>query len=141
MSQDANPALKICAGGCHCGNVRFEVLLPNEIVVESCNCSICFKTGNAHIIVPTSRFSLKAGTSALTEYRFNTGVAQHLFCSNCGVTSFYIPRSNPDGVAVTHACLDICLTARIGKPMQAHWLHDRSRIRRYQDCLPSLYFR
>ncbi|MBB36743.1 MAG: aldehyde-activating protein [Hirschia sp.] len=106
MSQDANPALKICAGGCHCGNVRFEVLLPNEIVVESCNCSICFKTGNAHIIVPTSRFSLKAGTSALTEYRFNTGVAQHLFCSNCGVTSFYIPRSNPDGVAVTHACLD-----------------------------------
>jgi hypothetical protein len=30
--------------------------------------------------------------------------ARHLFCPVCGVQAFYIPRSNPDGVAVTVNC-------------------------------------
>jgi hypothetical protein len=30
--------------------------------------------------------------------------ARHLFCPICGVQAFYIPRSNPDGVAVTVNC-------------------------------------
>ena len=34
------------------------------------------------------------------------GVAQHLFCSTCGVKSFYRPRSNPDGWSVNARCLD-----------------------------------
>ena len=42
----------------------------------------------------------------LTRYTFNTGAARHLFCKICGVKSYYIPRSNPDGVAVTWRCLD-----------------------------------
>lgn len=29
-----------------------------------------------------------------------------MFCSRCGVQSFYIPRSNPDGYAVTVHCID-----------------------------------
>ena len=27
-------------------------------------------------------------------------------CRVCGICSFYVPRSNPDGYAVTVACLD-----------------------------------
>ena len=34
-----------------------------------------------------------------TEYRFGTNTARHRFCATCGVQAFYIPRSNPDGVA------------------------------------------
>ena len=30
--------------------------------------------------------------------------ARHLFCPVCGVQAFYIPRSNPDGVAITLNC-------------------------------------
>ena len=93
-------------GGCHCRAVRFEVMLPEQIIVEDCNCSICAMVRNAHIIVPKSRFKLLSGEEALTEYRFNTQVARHLFCKHCGVKSYYIPRSNPDGIAVTYACLD-----------------------------------
>lgn len=93
-------------GGCHCGAVRFEVDLPRTVEVEDCNCSICAMSGNDHIIVPASRFRLLQGENSLTEYRFNTGVARHLFCKFCGVKSFYIPRSNPDGIAVTWRCLD-----------------------------------
>ena len=38
--------------------------------------------------------------------QFNKRIAKHLFCSICGICSYYIPRSNPDGVAVTVTCLD-----------------------------------
>ena len=41
-----------------------------------------------------------------TEYTFNTGAAKHRFCRHCGVKSFYIPRSNPDGVDVNVRCID-----------------------------------
>jgi len=42
----------------------------------------------------------------LTTYLFNTGVAKHLFCSVCGIKSFYVPRSNPDGFSINARCLD-----------------------------------
>lgn len=94
------------SGGCHCGAIRFSVDLPDAFETEDCNCSICAMSGNIHVIVPGSRFRLEQGEDRLTEYRFNSGAARHLFCSVCGVKSFYIPRSNPDGVAVTWRCLD-----------------------------------
>ena len=93
-------------GGCHCGAVRFEVDLPPAFEVEDCNCTICAMSGNIHVIVPAARFRLLQGADALTEYTFNTGVAKHLFCRTCGVKSFYVPRSNPDGYAVTWRCID-----------------------------------
>jgi hypothetical protein len=93
-------------GGCHCGAVRFEVEAPDDVEVEDCNCSICSMTGFLHLIVPRSKFRLVRGDAALTSYRFNTGVATHLFCSRCGIKPFYVPRSNPDGMDVNVRCLD-----------------------------------
>jgi hypothetical protein len=93
-------------GGCHCGRVRFEVEAPARIEVAECNCSICAKVGYLHLIVPAARFRLLGGRDELTTYTFNTGVAQHYFCKHCGVKSFYIPRSHPDGVSVNARCLD-----------------------------------
>ena len=94
------------SGGCHCGAVRFEAALPAVVEAQSCNCSICEKTGFVHIIVPESRFRLTTPDDALTTYTFNTGVAKHLFCKVCGIKSFYRPRSNPDGWSVNARCLD-----------------------------------
>ena len=94
------------AGGCHCGGVRFEVALAEVVEAQSCNCSMCAKTGFIHIIVPESRFRLTKGAERLVEYTFNTRVAKHLFCAECGIKSFYRPRSNPDGWSVNARCLD-----------------------------------
>lgn len=94
------------AGGCHCGAVRFEVETPDVVEVEDCNCSMCARTGYLHLIVPASRFRLTAGEDRLSSYSFNTGTAKHLFCSACGIKSFYVPRSNPDGFSVNLRCLD-----------------------------------
>ena len=93
-------------GGCHCGRVRFEVEAAARIEVAECNCSICDKVGYLHLIVSADRFRLLKGRDELTAYTFNTGVAQHYFCRHCGVKSFYIPRSHPDGVSVNARCLD-----------------------------------
>lgn len=93
-------------GGCHCGAVAFEVQAPGRLTVSDCNCSICRMSGYQHLIVPRARFRLLQGAESLTEYRFNTGTARHLFCRHCGVKSFYVPRSNPDGYSVNARCLD-----------------------------------
>jgi len=71
-----------------------------------CNCSICAMTGFQHLIVPAEHFRLLSDPAALTEYSFGTGVAKHRFCSICGIKSFYVPRSNPDGIDVNVRCLD-----------------------------------
>lgn len=93
-------------GGCHCGRVRFEVEAPAAPVVQDCNCSLCRMSGFLHLIVPASRFRLLAGETALVDYTFNTGVARHRFCGVCGIKSFYVPRSNPEGIDVNARCLD-----------------------------------
>lgn len=100
-------------GGCHCGRVRFEVDAPAEIVVNECNCSMCGKLGYLHLVAPRSRFRLLSGEDALTTYTFNTGVAKHLFCRVCGVKSFYVPRSHPDGYSVSARALDAGTVRRI----------------------------
>lgn len=102
----ASAATVTHVGGCHCGAVRFEVVAPACIEALECNCSICTMTAYLHLIVPASRFRLLAGGEALSEYQFNSGVARHLFCRRCGVKSYYVPRSNPDGFSVNVRCLD-----------------------------------
>jgi hypothetical protein len=100
------PKLLTHRGGCHCGAVAFEVDAPARLEVRQCNCSVCSMTGFLHLIVPASRFRLLRGTDALEAYVFNTGTARHLFCRRCGIKSFYVPRSNPDGFSVNVRCLD-----------------------------------
>ena len=114
------------AGGCHCGAVRFEAALPDAVEAQACNCSMCEKVGFIHLIVPEGRFRLLSGGRGLTSYRFNTGVAEHLFCLICGVKGFYRPRSNPDGWSVNARCLDepgaldIRIEAFDGRNWEAH---------------------
>ncbi|MES2824680.1 MAG: GFA family protein [Pseudomonadota bacterium] len=92
-------------GGCHCGAVTFEVEAADSVEVENCNCSVCQMSGFLHLIVPSTHFRLISGLENLSTYKFNTGVAEHKFCKICGIKSFYIPRSNPDGVDVNLRCL------------------------------------
>lgn len=93
-------------GGCHCGAVTFECDMPADVTVHACNCSICAMTGFHHLLVPAAYFRLLSGEESLTTYTFNTGIAKHHFCKHCGIKSFYVPRSNPDGFSVNLNCLD-----------------------------------
>jgi centromere protein V len=94
------------AGGCHCGRVRFEVSAPADLDLLECNCSMCARSAYLHLIVAAADFRLVSGAGDLVEYSFGTGVAKHRFCRRCGVKSFYVPRSHPDGYSVNARCLD-----------------------------------
>ena len=96
----------IYKGGCHCGVVQFEVEATETIECQDCNCSICAKSGYLHLIVPKSKFKLLQGDDNISTYTFDTGEAKHMFCKTCGIKSFYIPRSNPDGYDINVRCLD-----------------------------------
>jgi hypothetical protein len=124
----------IYRGGCHCGAVRFEVEAPEDLSVDECNCSICAKSGYLHLIVPASRFRLIAGADCLSEYTFNTGVARHLFCRVCGIKSFYVPRSHPDGYSVNARCLEPRPRSMTVTPFDGvHWEASVHRLRRATD--------
>ncbi len=99
-------------GGCHCGQVRFEVFAELARATV-CNCSMCTKKGFIHLIVEPAQFTLLEGAEALVSYRFNTGVAEHKFCRRCGIHPFYTPRSDPDKVDVNVRCLDDIDLSRI----------------------------
>ena len=98
--------MTIHKGGCHCGRVRYEVEAPADLNADQCNCSICKKSGHLHLIVAKADFRLLSGADDIETYTFNTGVAQHYFCRHCGVKSFYVPRSHPEGISVNTNCLD-----------------------------------
>lgn len=94
-------------GGCHCGAVRFRFTVPScEVELHDCNCSMCSRSGYLHLIVPHADFELLTPRGAMTSYRFGTGAAEHLFCTNCGVKAFYQPRSHADSWSVNWRCVD-----------------------------------
>ena len=92
-------------GGCHCGRVRFRAEVDLDLL-SWCSCSICTKKGILHLGTDAATFRLLRGKTALTAYTFGTGVAQHTFCSHCGMHAFYIPRANPHRISVNARCLD-----------------------------------
>lgn len=99
---------KTYTGGCHCGRVRYEVTLDLAEPAITCNCSMCGRSGTMLRFVPASSFKLLSGADALTEYRFNSQVINHHFCSTCGIKSFATGkgRDGADTRAINVRCLD-----------------------------------
>ena len=117
------------SGGCHCGAVRFSANVPETPVPAlDCNCSICSMTGFLHVMVPHDRFELLTGRDSLTSYRFGSGAADHLFCSNCGVKSFYQPRSHPDAWSVNVNCLDDAPELSVEQFDGRNWEQAKARL-------------
>ncbi|MBO6555013.1 MAG: GFA family protein [Pseudomonadales bacterium] len=92
-------------GACHCGRVRFEFESEPDVKIHECNCSICYRVGFQHLIIPARSFNLLTDWDELALYTFNTELAKHYFCKTCGVKPFYVPRSNPDGISVNFRCV------------------------------------
>lgn len=56
--------------------------------------------------VPLSALEVTAGQDTIRSYRFNTGVAQHWFCPECGIHVFHQARSDPSQYGISAATLD-----------------------------------
>jgi hypothetical protein len=94
-------------GKCHCGAVRFEVELSDGLnSARRCTCSFCRMRGAVAVSAKLNGLRVLEGAEVLTSYRFNTGSAEHFFCSRCGIYTHHQRRSNPGEFGVNVACLD-----------------------------------
>jgi hypothetical protein len=94
-------------GRCHCGSVEFKVTLTHGFAsARRCSCSICRMRGAVAVTSTPAQFELTRGEDKLATYRFNTGVAEHHFCTTCGIYTHHKRRSKPDELGINAACLD-----------------------------------
>lgn len=93
-------------GACHCGSVRIAVEMDEVPAAHLCNCSMCAMKATVAIDVPLAALTVLAGEELLGCYSFNTGVAKHWFCRNCGIHVFQQLRSDPSKYGVNGACFE-----------------------------------
>lgn len=94
-------------GGCHCGAVRFQVTLSEGFeTARRCTCSYCRMRGAVAVSARFGDMKITKGADKLSSYRFNTGAAQHFFCSLCGIYTHHQRRSNQAEYGINVACLD-----------------------------------
>lgn len=96
--------MSLYQGSCHCGRVKFEVDTDLETTAR-CNCSLCRRKGAIMSMVDADNFRLLAGEDDLTLYQYHTKVAEHYFCSHCGIYTHHRPRRFPDKYAFNVGCL------------------------------------
>ena len=93
-------------GACHCGAVRFTVTLADGLdQPRRCNCSLCRMRGAVVVSARAGDLTVTQGADKLALYQFNTRVAEHYFCSVCGIYTHHKRRSNPHQLGVNVACL------------------------------------
>jgi hypothetical protein len=91
---------------CHCGTVQFRMKLTDGFkTIRRCTCSYCRMCGAVAVSANAGDISFVAGEDALTLYQFNTRVAEHYFCSKCGIHTHHRRRSNPNQYGINVACL------------------------------------
>lgn len=77
-------------GGCHCGNVKYEVELelPEQPEATRCNCTICLKSGFTGLTVKPEKFHLKspAFLENIPSYQARTPTITRRFCNRCATS-------------------------------------------------------
>ena len=93
---------------CHCENVELEVNIPEAGFPKlmRCNCSLCKRKGAVMSPLPKENVKLVKGQDSLKLYQYHTKVAEHYFCSNCGIYTHHKMRSNPNMIGVNVACIE-----------------------------------
>ncbi len=100
-------ALRTYKGSCHCGSVQFTFISPQIKKALRCKCSMCRRKGelSTSFTVLPDNVHIEAGTERLSTYRFNTRIAKHSFCRECGISPFYQTRLKPGEFRFNLGCL------------------------------------
>lgn len=92
---------------CHCGSVELEIEFVDGLQnIRRCDCSLCSRKGYIMSSVPTTRLKVVKGEDCLTLYQWGSMVAEHYFCSKCGIHTHHRRRSNPLEFGVNIACVE-----------------------------------
>lgn len=93
-------------GGCHCGNIRFELEWPKSeavIPVRKCSCDFCSKHGGAWTSHSASGLVVNIDdASTLSRYSFATKTAEFFVCTSCGVVPLVVSEIDEKLYAVVN---------------------------------------
>lgn len=122
--------LEIRKAQCHCGAVRFEVILKDDLKDPiRCNCSYCRMKGAIIVTGDIDGIKILHGKDKLTTYKFHSNSVEHYFCSHCGIYTHHQRRSDPGRYGVNAACLEgvspfdfenVPVVEGINHPMDTH---------------------
>jgi hypothetical protein len=94
-------------GGCHCGDVRFELDWPGDaatIPARRCGCTFCRKHGGVWTSNPAGTLTVRSARRAnLSRYEFGTATAEFLICGRCGVAPLVTSKIGDRTYAVVNA--------------------------------------
>ncbi len=86
----------LISGGCHCGNISFELVWepePTGIPARTCTCSFCIKHGGVWTSCPTGSLRVNVrDPSLVSKYAFGTKTAQFHICARCGIVPVVTSR-------------------------------------------------
>ena len=93
---------------CHCGEVELEIKESESALNKflRCNCSLCKKKGYIMTFAPIVDVKITKGEEKLKLYQYHTKVAEHYFCSECGIYTHHKMRSKPDTYGLNVGCID-----------------------------------
>ena len=92
---------------CHCGAVEIQVNFKKEIEkLMRCNCSMCKRKGTVVTTINKEDLKIIKGEDKIKIYQFNTKIAKHHFCSECGVQTHNLRRSDPNTYGINMGCID-----------------------------------
>ena len=87
--------------------LRERLIVSTAFLMVDFTCIIMYSHIGYFDVRPSSKKELIAsGKTFMDSTRNNRSCRVSLRCKTCGIKSFYVPRSNQDGFAVTWRCLD-----------------------------------
>lgn len=140
-------ALMLISGGCHCGNIAFELRWepePVEIPARACTCSFCTKHGGVWTSCSTGTLIVTvADPGKISHYAFGTKTAQFHICAKCGV----VPVVTSDIDGNTYAVVSVNAFQGVGRSLLKHGSvtfdaeDEQSRLaRRKRNWIPNVQF-
>ncbi len=92
-------------GSCHCGRVEFSVKTDQSFSTQ-CDCSLCRRRGGVILRCDESDLEILSGNEFLLQYQFNENRAEHYFCQQCGIHTFYRLKKLPNKFGINSGCLE-----------------------------------
>lgn len=92
-------------GSCHCGQVKFSVKTESSFSTK-CDCSLCRRRGAIILRCDEHDLEILSGKQHLQLYQFGSNEAEHYFCQQCGIHTFYRLKKLPDKFGINSGCLD-----------------------------------
>lgn len=110
------------AGGCLCGQLRYQIAAEKPLVARVCWCRDCqylaAGSGTVNAMFPKSAMT-STGERKVYVSQADSGAKMHrTFCPNCGTPVFSEAEPRPDFVIVRVGTFD---DPEIGKPIGTIW--------------------